>query len=141
MPGLLMSYVYMARPVTFSLASSRGIAVLTTFRLSIALQGRGSLSGISNSTSSRFPLNPKSVLIFCGILLSSLHPSCCCERCIKDVRVGAAAAEIARYCGAHIFQCRISIAIEQRLARHNHSRRAETALQSVVLDKSLLQRM
>src|SRR5688572_27661353 len=134
-----MSYVYFACPVTLARASIRGTSVPTTLRLSLALQGIGSLSGISNSISLRLFLNPKRVLIFCGMTLTSLHSLRCGKRCVEDVRIGAAAAEIAGDRFLHILYRRSSISVEKGFARHYHSRRAEAALERIEFDEALLQ--
>src|SRR5450755_809498 len=63
------------------------------------------------------------------------------EHGFNDVLVTGAAAQVARQRPADFFLGRIRIDIEQRLGGHHHARRAEPALQAVLLLEALLQRM
>ena len=58
-----------------------------------------------------------------------------------DLVVARAAAQIAGQRVADLFFVRIGIAVEQRLGRHEKTRRADAALQRSVLDELALQRM
>src|SRR6478672_6537793 len=63
------------------------------------------------------------------------------ERGIHDALVAGAAAQIARDRDAHLVLGRIGIVAQEFDQRGQHARRAETALQAVVVAESLLQRM
>src|SRR5579864_4269549 len=58
-----------------------------------------------------------------------------------DVDVAGAAAQVARNAAANVGLRRIWIGREQRLGDHQHARRAEATLQSVLLPEALLQRV
>ena len=55
--------------------------------------------------------------------------------------VAGAAAEVARDGGADLQLCRVGIAVQQGLGAQDKARRAEAALQRVVIDDGLLQRV
>ena len=45
------------------------------------------------------------------------------------------------HCAAHVIEIAVRIALDEMRAAHDHARRAEAALQGVVLDERLLYRM
>src|ERR1700744_1469758 len=63
------------------------------------------------------------------------------EHRLHDVLVAGAAAQVARYRPPHVFLGGIGVAVEQVLGRHHHARRAEPALQAVLLPETLLDRV
>src|ERR1700761_6952638 len=63
------------------------------------------------------------------------------EHRLHDVLVAGAAAQVARYRPPHVFLGGIGVAVEQVLGRHHHPRRAEPALQAVLLPETLLDRV
>src|SRR5215468_3431490 len=60
---------------------------------------------------------------------------------LHDVDVSGTAAEIARDRLTDLLLARVLVPLEQRDARHHHSRRAVAALQAVFLGEPLLHRM
>src|SRR5215510_2078262 len=60
---------------------------------------------------------------------------------LDDVDVAGAAAEIPRDRLADLLLARILVSLEERDARHHHSRRAVAALQAVLLSEPLLHGM
>src|ERR1700742_1420595 len=63
------------------------------------------------------------------------------EHRLHDVLVAGAAAQVAGYRPPHVFLGGIRVAVEQVLGRHHHARRAEPALQAVLLPEPLLDGM
>src|ERR1700760_646187 len=63
------------------------------------------------------------------------------EHRLHDVLVAGAAAQVARYRPPHVFLGGIGVAVEQVFGRHHHPRRAEPALQAVLLPETLLDRV
>ena len=63
------------------------------------------------------------------------------EHRLDDVVVAGAAAEVALEALAHLGLGRVRVLVEQRDRRHDHARRAEAALQAVVLLERLLHRV
>src|SRR5262245_56196325 len=75
-----------------------------------------------------------------SILLSGLgHPAGRVFHRRHDVLVARASAEVALEADADLRVARMRILLEQIAGRHDHSRRAEAALQAVVLPEGLLQ--
>src|SRR5207248_2520953 len=58
-----------------------------------------------------------------------------------DVLVAGAAAQVAGQRPAHVLLGRVGVLVEERLGGQHHARRAEPALQTVLLPEALLQRM
>src|SRR6478752_3458763 len=58
-----------------------------------------------------------------------------------DVLVAGAAAQVAGQRPAHVLLGRVGVLVEERLGGQHHARRAEAALQTVLLPEALLQRM
>src|SRR6266705_1228969 len=58
-----------------------------------------------------------------------------------DVMVARAPAQISFEAGANLLFGRMRVASEQLVRRHDHSRRAESTLQAMLLGERLLQRM
>src|ERR1700759_90220 len=56
-----------------------------------------------------------------------------------DVLVAGTAAQVARYRPPDVFLGRVGVAVEQFLGRHHHARRAEPALEAVLLPEPLLE--
>ena len=65
----------------------------------------------------------------------------CGKRCLENVRIGAAAANIATHRPFDFVEACIWIAVKRSGDRHNHPRRAETALQGIIFDERMLNRM
>src|SRR4029079_5822259 len=63
---------------------------------------------------------------------------CSRQRRLEDVRICAAAAEMAAHCAAHVIEIAVRIALDEMSAAHHHARCAEAALQGVVFDERLL---
>src|SRR5712691_11409379 len=61
--------------------------------------------------------------------------------CLDDVDVPGAAAQVARNPVANFIIGRVAIRTQECVSGHQHSRSAEAALQTVLLEESLLQRM
>src|ERR1044071_129014 len=64
-----------------------------------------------------------------------------CERRLENFGIRAAATDIAARRIAYIFKRGLWITLNERRTAHNHPRRAEAALQRIMLDESLLQGM
>src|ERR1700744_1163737 len=60
---------------------------------------------------------------------------------LHDVLVAGAAAQVAGDRPPHVFLGRVGVAVEQLLGRHHHARRAEPALQPVLLPEPFLDRV
>ncbi len=60
---------------------------------------------------------------------------------LDDVLVAGAAAQVARQRPAHLVLGRVGVLVEQRLGGQHHARRAEPALQAVLLLEALLDRV
>src|SRR4029077_14572116 len=63
------------------------------------------------------------------------------EHRLDNLVVPGAAAQVAREPVAHLFLGRIGVALEERLRRDEHARRADAALERGVLEELLLQRV
>src|SRR4029079_2422134 len=59
----------------------------------------------------------------------------------ENLRGGAAATEMPAHASSHVVFSRIRVLLEERCSGENLARRAESALQRVVLDECRLQRM
>src|SRR5215216_1229625 len=57
---------------------------------------------------------------------------------LDDVRVARAAADLARDRLADLVVARVRIGVQQRAGGHDHARRAEAALEAVLLHEALL---
>ena len=60
---------------------------------------------------------------------------------LDDILVSGASAKIAGNSPANFLFARVRIFLQQRVSRHDHSRRAEPALQPMLFFKAFLQRM
>ena len=60
---------------------------------------------------------------------------------LHDVRIGSAAAQVARQIVMDLLRCGVWVAVEQFLSHKNESRRAKAALEGAVRNKGLLDRM
>src|SRR5690242_19533507 len=63
------------------------------------------------------------------------------EHRLDDVLVAGAAAQVARQRPADLFLARVRVLVEQLLGGQHHPRRAEAALEPVLLPKALLKRV
>src|SRR5687767_6335743 len=61
--------------------------------------------------------------------------------CLNDIYVASAAAKVAGDRVADLVVGWIAVLAEERVAGHQHSRRAKTALQTVLLEEAVLQWM
>src|SRR2546423_7997949 len=138
-PGRLMSAVYTAAPVTFSSASMRGTHCPTTCIGVSAVHGAGSNSGTSTMRVSSRPST--STFVVTKRLRATRHsPSGVLHR-EHDLRVRAAAAEVAAQCRPNLRLARARLLVEQRGRRDDLSGCAESALYGIVRDECLLQRV
>src|SRR6516225_332268 len=59
------------------------------------------------------------------------------EHRLDDVLIAGAPAQVAGQCPPHVLLGGVGVAVEQGLGGHHHARRAEPALQSVLLLEAL----
>src|SRR5580704_1057706 len=93
----------------------------------------------SAGSSSRVTRAPKCFVPIASAPCRVAQTLCRIERRLDDAGIAGAAAEIARQCVPHVLLARRRIFAQQLGERDQHPRRAETALQAVIVDKSLLQ--
>src|SRR3984957_9130588 len=63
------------------------------------------------------------------------------EHRLDDVRVARAAAQVARQRPADVLLGRVRVLVQQLAGGHHHARRAEPALEAVLLPEALLERV
>src|ERR1700742_3048087 len=98
---------------------------------------------MKRSSSTRLRLAPSPpILISSSADISGLPElGGCPEDGFDDVLVAGAAAQVAGQRPAHVLLGRVGVLVEERLGGQHHARRAEAALQTVLLPEALLQRV
>src|SRR5882672_1066445 len=107
---------------------------------------------MKRSSSTRLRLEPSPPILISssardsvGVVVTalSLRPELLCspEHRLHDVLVAGAPAQVAGKPPPHVFLCRVGVAVEQGLGGQHHARRAEAALQAVLLLEPLLDRV
>src|SRR5580692_5147234 len=89
-----------------------------------------------------WPMPPISGDVFCSILFLRLrHFISCVLYRLDNVLVSGASTQITRNAPPNLLLARVRILFQERASRHDHTRRAESALKPVLFLKSFLQWM